>query len=144
MRRLIAAFALLCIASITAVAQTPAKPAPSSHPSASCAVTEATVDSFLKHMFGYDPSIQWQVLNIAPSRATGVTDVSVLLKNPQGQQNVQLYVTPDGKHAVVGDMMPFGADPFAPARNEIAARANGAVRGPANAPVTVVEFSDLQ
>jgi protein-disulfide isomerase len=104
----------------------------------------ATVESFLKHTFGYDSIITWQVLGIAPSRAQGVADVTVLLKNAQGQQAVHLYVLPGEKYAVVGDMMPFGADPFAPARAEIASRANGPSRGPANSPVTIVEFSDLE
>lgn len=148
MRRSIAALALVCISlAIWVVAQAPAKPAQSAQPKAGPAaggLTEATVNSFLKHTFGYDSSISWQVLSIGPSAANGVTDVSVLLKNPQGQQAVHLYVMPDGKYAIVGDMMPFGADPFAAARAEIAARNNGVSRGPANAAVTIVEFSDLQ
>lgn len=106
--------------------------------------SNATVDSFLRHMFGYDPSLSWQIVNIAPSPAAGVADVTVVLKNPQGQQSVHLYVTPDEKHAIVGELLPFGADPFAAARAEIAARANGVERGPANAAVTIVEFSDLE
>lgn len=145
MRRPIAALVSVCIfLSASVIAQGPVKSGQASPSTAGSTLTEAIVDSFLKHTFGYDPSISWQVLSIAPSRADGVTDVSVLLKNPQGQQIVHLYVMPDGKHAIVGDLMPFGADPFAPARAEIQARANGVSRGPANAPVTIVEFSDLQ
>ena len=106
--------------------------------------SKATVESFLKDTFGYDPTITYQVLAIAPSRAPGVTAITVLLRNPQGQQTVNLYVLPGEHYVLVGDMMPFGADPFAPARAQIAARANGPARGPANAPVTIVEFSDLE
>ncbi|HYG99200.1 MAG TPA: thioredoxin domain-containing protein [Terriglobales bacterium] len=149
MRRLIAGVVLIfaCSLGVAAQASKPSaasKPSPAVQSTAAEPVTEATVNSFLKHMFGYDASISWDVLDIGPSRAAGVTEVIVLLKNPQGQQNVRLYVTQDGKHAVVGDLMPFGADPFAPARAEIAARANGPARGPANAAVTIVEFSDLE
>jgi protein-disulfide isomerase len=53
-------------------------------------------------------------------------------------------VMPDHKFAIAGDMMPFGADPFAPVRALLESRAKGPARGPANAPVTIVEFSDLQ
>jgi protein-disulfide isomerase len=148
MRRLVLNLLLVCTLAMVGVAQQkstarqPGTPAP---PVTGANVpSESTVNSFLKHMFGYDPSISWTVLGISSSIAPGVTDVAVMLKNPQGQQNVHLYVTPDGKNALVGDLMPFGADPFAPARAEISARANGASRGPANAPVTIVEFSDLE
>ncbi len=106
--------------------------------------TEATVNDFLKHTFGYDSAITWKVLEIAASPAPGVASVTVLLQNPQGQQTAKFFVLPGDKYAIAGDLMPFGADPFAPARNEIAANANGVVRGPENAAATVVEFSDLE
>jgi protein-disulfide isomerase len=41
-------------------------------------------------------------------------------------------------------MVPFGSDPFAKARAELERGAHGPSRGPANAQVTLVEFSDLQ
>lgn len=106
--------------------------------------TQATVDSFLKHTFGYDSTITWKVLDISPAPAQGVASVTVLLQSPQGQQSAKFFVLPGEKYAIAGDLMPFGADPFAPARNEITAKANGVVKGPENATVTVVEFSDLE
>lgn len=107
--------------------------------------TKETVESFMKHMFDYDPNVTYQVLDIRPSRAAGVGEAVVALKTPQGQQTGIFYILPGGKFAIIGgELMPFGADPFAPARAEISARANGPSRGPAHAPVTVVEFSDLE
>jgi protein-disulfide isomerase len=50
----------------------------------------------------------------------------------------------DLQHAVIGQIIPFGADPFAPARNKLAAQAKGPVQGNASAPVEIVEFSDFQ
>lgn len=146
MRRFEVALLLTCLLlSIAVFGQAPVRSAqPANTGAAASAPTEATVNSFLKYTFGYDTSISWDVLSISPSRANGVIDVNVLLKNAQGQQSVHLYITPDGKNAIVGDMMPFGADPFAPARAEISAKSNGISRGPANAAVTIVEFSDLQ
>jgi protein-disulfide isomerase len=131
--------------SVTKAAGTkPAAAAPGAAPS-STLPTKEIVDAFMKHMFGYDPNITYQVLDIHPSRAAGVGEAMVSLKTPQGQQTGIFYIMPGGKFAIIGgEMMPFGADPFAPARAEIAARANGPTRGPANAAVTVVEFSDLE
>jgi protein-disulfide isomerase len=53
-------------------------------------------------------------------------------------------VTQDGGHAVVGDIIAFGPHPFEKARETLEKKAEGPARGPANAPVTIVEFSDLQ
>jgi protein-disulfide isomerase len=106
--------------------------------------TQATVDSFMKHMFSYDSNIQWQVLSIKPAMAPHVAEVIVALKNPEGQQTMRFFVTADQNWAAVGDLIPFGADPFAPANREFAARAHGPARGPADSAITIVEFSDLQ
>jgi protein-disulfide isomerase len=106
--------------------------------------SEETVNAFMKQMFGYDPSVSWKVVSIRPTEAEGIAEVMVLLSNSQGQQNNRLYVTSDGKHALVGDIIPFGSHPFDAAREELSQKADGPSRGPADAPVTVVEFSDLQ
>jgi protein-disulfide isomerase len=107
--------------------------------------TQATVQSFLKYMFSYDPNTTYSVLNISPSQSAGVAQVLISLKAPQGEQRGIFYVMPDQKYAIAGgELIPFGADPFAPARAQLAAGMNGISRGPANAPVTIVEFSDLE
>lgn len=106
--------------------------------------SEATVNSFLHQMFGYDDSLTWKIIGIRPSEAEGLAAVTVYMSSPRGQQETVFFVTPDGEHAVVGDMIPFGAHPFLPAERKLQAEATGPSRGPANAPVTLVEFGDLQ
>jgi hypothetical protein len=46
----------------------------------------------------------------------GLAEVDVILASPQGQQLSRFYVTADGEHALVGEIIPFGAKPFAPAK----------------------------
>lgn len=120
-------------------ATTTAKPAPSA--GASALVTGEEVDSFLKHMFGFQPGLTMKVGDIGPvPEAPGVTRVLVQF----GDQTQALYVLPGGKFAMAGDMIPFGADPFEPVRSKLAGGAFGAMRGSKDAPVTIVEFTDLQ
>src|SRR5215471_15327065 len=105
--------------------------------------SEETLSAFMQQMFGYDSNITWKISAIKPSESDGLAEVDLLLANPQGQQAATIYVTPDGKHALLGEIIPFGAHPFAPAAQKLK-EGNGISRGPSNAPVIVVEFSDLQ
>jgi len=121
-------------------ATTPATPAKSE----SGLPSEDTVNSFMQESFGYDSSITWRILDIKPSEAKGLVEVLVLISNPQGQQTSRFFVSPDGEHAVIGDIIPFGAHPFEPARQKLEKGATGPARGAAKSSIEIVEFSDLQ
>ena len=127
-------------------AKATAKPAgaPAAEPDTTVLPTEDTVNSFLFQMFGYDATITWKVTEIRPSQVAGLAEVSVVITNPQGSNLNKLLVSSDGKHAISGDILPFGAKPFEDARAKLEKGVNGPARGPAKAAVTIVEFSDMQ
>ncbi|MCU1307088.1 MAG: oxidoreductase [Acidobacteriaceae bacterium] len=104
--------------------------------------TNAVVDSFMRRMFGYNPAVTWKVVDISPSEIPGIARVLVTIGGQP--QATQFYVVPGGQFAMVGEVIPFGADPFASARTKLDAEVGGPSRGAQNAPVTLVEFSDLQ
>jgi protein-disulfide isomerase len=117
---------------------------PDTAPIPSLLPSEDTVNAFLHQMFGYEPDVTWKILEIKPAEAEGLAQVNVLLSNPQGQQVSTLYVTADQQHAVIGEIIPFGKEPFQPVREKLKTDANGIARGPEKAPIDIVEFSDLQ
>ena len=141
---------LLVIAYATLSFAANQKPAPAKAHTGTPAATashlpsEATVNDFLKHMFGYDASITWKLESIKPSKDPSVAEVNVIMSGKQGSERLTFYVTPDNQYAISGNMVPFGPDPFAKARAELEREAKGPSRGPADAKVTLVEFSDLQ
>ncbi len=106
--------------------------------------SEDTVNSFLFRMFGYEPTLTWKVVDIRPSEVPGLAEVSVVVTNAQGSSQNRLLVSSDGKHAIAGDIMPFGAKPFDEARAKVEKGVNGPAKGPEKAAVTIVEFSDMQ
>ena len=149
---------LLCIFVATlAAAQTKPAPNPKSAPATkppakqtasatdkSGLPTEDTVNSFLFQMFGYDPTLTWKVNDIKPSEIPGLAEVDVVIKGAQGSNQNRLYVSSDGKHAISGEILAFGAHPFEDDREKLEKGVNGIAKGPAKAPVMIVEFTDLQ
>ena len=125
---------ILCIASLPAFAQTkPDIALPS----------EEAVNGFLKYTFGFDEGTTWKIIKIQPS-SNGLAEVNVVVAQKEQQAAYKLLVTPDGKHVVVGDVIPFGVKPFEPVRKQLEAGATGPAKGPSAAAVTIVEFSDFQ
>ena len=104
--------------------------------------TQETVNAFMHRMFGQEPNIKWEIVDISATDAPGVSHVAVALG--PNKAVTEFYVLPGGKSAIVGELIPFGADPFAAAREKLAKDAHGPSRGSQAPAVTLVEFSDLQ
>jgi protein-disulfide isomerase len=148
MKRIHRILLAVLLLSAVAIAQTKAptlQTRPATPPAlATVLPTEDTVNSFLFQMFGYDPTVTWKVADIRPSQMPGLAEVLVVITNPQGSNSNKLLVSADGKHAISGDILPFGAKPFEDDRLKLEKGINGPSKGPAKAAVTIVEFSDMQ
>ena len=147
MRTFINLILVLLLTGSPAAPQTSATAKPADKPASGAAVSlpsEATVDSFMQQTFGYEAQVTWKISSIKPALAPGLAQVDVILATPQGQQLSRFYVTADGQHAVVGEIIPFGAKPFESAKRTLEKGISGPSRGPKDAPVTIVEFGDLQ
>ena len=90
------------------------------------------------------PNLQVQFSNISLSPIPEMYDITALFVTPEGQQASHWYVSKDLKHAIAGDVLPFGADPFARSGAKLAKSAFGPTKGPADAKLLIVEFADLE
>ncbi|GGA65912.1 hypothetical protein GCM10011507_16860 [Edaphobacter acidisoli] len=110
--------------------------------------TVDTVNTFLKSLWGYDQNRIWRVEAIQKTQAPDVAKVIVFVSDKSANAKVQstaFFVTPDGKHAIAGDtVIPFGATPFADARQTLEQHADGAWRGAPGKSLLLVEFADLE
>jgi protein-disulfide isomerase len=158
MRSFLNSICMITLSSVLAISQAaPSKPASAKSDAAAKPVeksaakadaaahlpSEATVDSFLQQSFGYETGLSWKIASIQPA-VGGLAEVTVIIASQQGQQVSHFYVTSDGEHAVTGDIIPFGAKPFDPAKKLLEKGINGPSRGPKDAAITIVEFGDLQ
>ncbi len=136
----------LSLASLPSTAQQPSAAPAKANPASAASPplpTEATFNAFLKRMFGWNTDLTWKIVEIKPSESSGISEAMVIFSTPKGQQQQRIYVTADQKHAFTGDLIPFGVDPFAGARQELKG-ANGPSHGPKDATLTIVEFGDLE
>jgi protein-disulfide isomerase len=102
--------------------------------------TVEEVEASMKRSFGYDPGVSWQILDIKESSIPGLAEIQVSINK---QQPVHLFVAPGAQTAIAGQMIPFGPDPFAPARANLKG-AFGPSRGGQNPSIDIIEFSDLE
>jgi protein-disulfide isomerase len=144
MRNGLSAIGILLFSLALAAGQTSSSAKKPETPATSDLPSEATVDSFLQQTFGYQSDLSWKIASIKPSAIQGLAEVTVVLANQQGQQLSKFYVAPDGLHALVGDIIPFGAKPFEPAKKVLDKGITGPSRGPKGSKVLIVEFGDLQ
>ena len=142
-------FTVLALGMLNAQTASPKKPA--THTASAPATPQATqkkaalptveeVETSMKRSFGYDPGVTWQILDIRESSIPGLAEVLVSMNK---QQPVHLYLAPGAQTAIAGQMLPFGPDPFAPARANLKS-AFGPSRGGQNPSIDIIEFSDLE
>ena len=102
-----------------------------------------STEAFVRVLFGWGSDVKVSLGPLAPSAAPDyyTVPVSVILN---GQKEAgEVYVSKDGKTLLRGEIFDMGTDPFAANRAKI--HTDGSpTKGPADASVTLVEFSDFE
>ena len=122
-----------------AVAQSP-RPRTTSAPDAAL---KARVHAFLDRSLGWQGLDKLEVQSLSAPDASGLRTATVLLAKGTQTKTATYYITPDGKEIIEGEVNKLSGDPWAGNRSLIDTRGVPAV-GAASAPVTLVEYSDLE
>ena len=130
---------LVLLVAFGAAAQQPA-------PSASAADQQLLqkVEAYLRVLFAWDADYQVKIGQLGPSKLPDTYEVHIQVTDKKGQsQTGTIYVTKDGRYMFRGEVRDLGSDPFAP--NLAKLHLSGVPSsGPADATVTMVEFSDFE
>ena len=111
-----------------------------SAPSPMLLPSHAQVDAAMQRNFGYDPGITWNILDVRQSPVPGIAEVVLSINR---QQPVHLYMSIEAQTAIVGNLLPFGPNPYEANREKLKA-ADGPSRGAQKPVIDIVEFSDLE
>ena len=132
----------------SAAAKQVVNPAPTSAsaaaPDGETLPTAEQMETYFKRVFGYDTNLTFKVARIEPSRIPHMSDATVVINTPEGQQVTHWYVSSDQKWVVTGEAFPYGPDPYADNRARLNANAFGPTKGPQDPKITIVEFADLE
>ncbi len=102
-----------------------------------------STEAFLRNLFAWGPEFKVTLGPLAPAPGPDFYTVPVKVTVGGQTDSGTVYVSKDGKTFFRGDMYNIAADPFAENRAKLRPGGDPS-KGPADARVTVVEFSDFE
>jgi len=105
---------------------------------------KAALEKYLRHVELFRGQVNFKIDDPKVSKALpGFSEVAVHLTYDGGARDYLYYVSADGQTIVKGDVYRLNQNPFQANLEKLTIN-NQPSFGPANAPVTIVEFGDLQ
>jgi protein-disulfide isomerase len=144
---------VLLIAAMPCAGQAPAPSSPAASPTAAVPAPAAvspeqarllkSAEAFVRHFFGWAPDVRVTLGPLGPSVSPDFYVVPIQVTLGEQVQTGEVFVSKDGKTLLRGEMYDMSADPFAANRERAHIEGNPS-KGPADARVTLIEFSDFE
>lgn len=97
----------------------------------------------MRKLYAFGPETAVKISAPKDIGVEGLQEVDVEVKVGENQQTGKVYITKDGRYMFRGELSDLSKDPLAEARAQLKIKDSPSL-GPANSPVTVVEFSDFE
>ncbi|MGB0035965.1 MAG: thioredoxin domain-containing protein [Candidatus Acidiferrales bacterium] len=131
----------IILAAFPSRAQTTAAPPPA--PSPEQAAFFKSAEAFVRNLFAWGADFKVSLGPLSPSPSSDFYTVPIHVTFNGQTDAGEAFISKDGKTFVRGELYSMAADPFAENRAKIHLE-NNPSKGPADARITVVEFSDFQ
>ena len=131
---------LLFVSLILAATIAPAQQSPAT---GSQAQIQKSVEAFLRNYYALGSEITITVGTPKPIGASGLSELPITVKSPDGSDEVKMYLTADGRYLLRGDINDLTTDPLAENIAKFDLK-NAPVYGDPKAPITIVEFADFE
>jgi protein-disulfide isomerase len=135
--------AIMALGFVISTASAKPQAAPAAPASAAQLPIQKSVEAYLRNLYAFGPET---AVSVAPPKDIGVEglqELDIEVRVGQNQQTGKVYVTKDGKYMFRGELSELSKDPLAENRAQLQTKDSPSL-GPANAPVTLVEFSDFE
>lgn len=114
-----------------------------SAPEAPDAETRDKIARYLHERFPLPATAKMSIGPLRPSAFPGYYQTTVTVDDGKNKGSQEFYVSKDGHYLIQGNIYTLGVDPRREAQRVISTQGRPSI-GPANAPVTIVEYADLQ
>jgi len=129
-----AVYASLCLSLLTVV---------SAQEKSKTVLDKTRMESYVRHLLAVIPEVQVKIDDPKPSSTPDLEEVDVHFTYQGRSQDEIFYVSKDGGHLIRGVVYNLSQNPFQEDLDKL--KTSGAPSyGPANAPVTLVEFGDFE
>jgi protein-disulfide isomerase len=118
-------------------------PAHAQQPAAASGNSKKAIEGFLRNYYALGSDITITVGTPKPVGNSGLSEVSIDVKSPDGSDTVKMFITADGRYLIRGELNDLTVDPLA--ENTAKFDLKGApVQGDPKAPITIVEYGDFE